>query len=218
MIEALSVSTALILGLLGSAHCLGMCGGIAASISLGNASGGFSYLFSYNIGRLFSYFIAGCIVGSVGAFSTDSTLSIILRTLAGAMLIAMGLYVAQWWRGLVHVERLGSKLWSFIQPAASKLLPVRNQKQALSLGFIWGWLPCGLVYSTLIWSATAQNALYSGTLMLAFGVGTLPAMLATGAFATQVKSLLKNRHFQSVSGGLIILFGIYTIPLRALFA
>lgn len=215
MIEALSLSTAVVLGLLGSAHCLGMCGGIAASISLGNSSGKISYLFSYNTGRLFSYFIAGCIVGSFGAFTADSTLSILLRTIAGLMLVAMGLYVAQWWKGLVQVERAGGKLWSLIQPAASKLLPVRSQPQALALGFIWGWLPCGLVYSTLIWSATAQNPLYSGALMLAFGAGTLPAMLTTGAFAVQVKQLLKDRRFQSVSGLLIIAFGIYTIPFSA---
>ncbi|SIS62086.1 hypothetical protein SAMN05421760_102519 [Neptunomonas antarctica] len=168
------------------------------------------------MGRLISYALAGALVGSIGILVKDSTLAIVLRTLAGLLLITMGLYVAQWWKGLVHVEKLGSKLWSVIRPATSKLLPVKNVKQALLLGFFWGWLPCGLVYSTLIWAATAQDALQSSSLMFAFGIGTLPAMLTTGLLAKQVKTLLANRNVQHLAGLLIILFGFYTIPFQAI--
>lgn len=216
MTDSLSLTTAVLLGLLGSAHCLGMCGGIAATISMGQKSARLPNLLGYNLGRLISYSIAGALVGSLGILVKDSTLAIFLRTLAGILLITMGLYVAQWWKGLVHVEKLGNKLWSFIRPTASKLLPVKSIKQALLLGFFWGWLPCGLVYSTLIWAATAQSPLQSGSLMLAFGVGTLPAMLTTGLLAKQVQNLLANRNVQYVAGFLILLFGLYTIPFRAI--
>lgn len=214
MTEPLSLLTALILGLLGSAHCLGMCGGIAAAIALGNHQ--LRHLAAYNLGRLFSYSLAGALAGSVGLVAADGFWPLLLRTLAGLMLIAMGLYVANWWKGLVYLEQLGSRLWALIQPAASRLLPVKNSRQALMLGFFWGWLPCGLVYSTLIWSATAQDTFYSSTLMLAFGIGTLPAMLTTGLLAQQVNQILKNTRVQQSAGILIILFGLYSIPFPGL--
>jgi sulfite exporter TauE/SafE len=214
--ESLSLTTAVFLGLLGSAHCLGMCGGIAATMAMGPQNTRIPNLIGYNMGRLISYALAGALVGSIGILVKDSTLAIVLRSIAGLLLITMGLYVAQWWKGLVHVEKLGNKLWSVIRPTASKLLPVKNVKQALLLGFFWGWLPCGLVYSTLIWAATAQDALQSSSLMLAFGIGTLPAMLTTGLLAKQVKTLLANRNVQHLAGLLIILFGFYTIPINAI--
>lgn len=216
MIDTLSYSTAFLLGLLGSAHCLGMCGGIAATIGMGNQNSRILHLFGYNLGRIFSYVIAGVLIGSLGVLLKDSFLAFLLRSLAGLMLIAMGLYVAQWWQGLTKVELLGNRLWSFIRPAASKLLPVKTLPQALLLGFFWGWLPCGLIYSTLIWSSSAQSNLQSGLLMLAFGLGTLPAMLTTGLLAKQISAILRNTRIQQASGILIILFGIYTLPINAL--
>ncbi|MGY8869453.1 MAG: sulfite exporter TauE/SafE family protein [Pseudomonadales bacterium] len=216
MTESLSISTAILLGLLGSAHCLGMCGGIAATIALGQKRSRIPNLIGYNFGRLISYALAGALVGSLGILIKDSTLAIALRTLAGLLLITMGLYVAQWWKGLTQVEKLGSKLWSLIRPAASKLLPVKNIKQALLLGFFWGWLSCGLIYSTLIWAATAQDPIQSASLMFAFGVGTLPAMLSTGILAKQMQTLLANRNVQHIAGLMIILFGLYTIPFNGI--
>lgn len=215
MPTSLTITTAIILGLLGSAHCLGMCGGIAASIAMTQTRR--YYLVAYNIGRIFSYSLAGILVGSLGFMIKDPTIGLVLRTLAGLMLIAMGLYIGQWWKGLTHIEKLGQGLWSLIRPAASKLLPVTSLWQALLLGFFWGWLPCGLIYSTLIWSASAQDPLHSGLLMLAFGLGTLPAMLATGLLATEIKSLLTQQWVHCAAGLMIIVFGLYTLPLEGLF-
>lgn len=216
MIEHLNFGAALLLGLLGSAHCLGMCGGIAATIGLNTPQNRISRLVAYNLGRITSYVLAGAIVGSFGILIKDGALAVGLRTLAALMLIAMGLYVANWWKGLVHVERLGQRLWRVIQPSAGKLLPVKTLPQALLLGFFWGWLPCGLVYSTLIWSATAASSMESALLMAGFGLGTLPAMLSTGLLAAQVKALLGHRYVQSVAGIMIIAFGVYTLPIHAL--
>ncbi len=216
MIDSLSYSTAFLLGLLGSAHCLGMCGGIAATIGMGSSQTRGLHLLGYNLGRIFSYSLAGLLVGSIGVLLKDAFLTILLRTFAAVMLILMGLYVAQWWKGLTKIESIGNRLWSLIRPTASKLLPVKSLPQAILLGFFWGWLPCGLIYSTLIWSSAAQNNLQSALLMMMFGLGTLPAMLTTGLMAKQVSQILKNRTTQQISGLVIILLGIYTLPFKAL--
>ena len=216
MSEPLSVVTAFVLGLLGSAHCMGMCGGIAATIGLRQHQKRIGHLLGYNFGRVISYSIAGALVGSLGFLLKGEILGLALRTFAGLLLIAMGLYIAKWWQGLLQVEKLGGYAWRFIQPFAARLLPVESAKQAITLGFFWGWLPCGLVYSTLLWSATAQSASQSALLMLAFGVGTLPAMLLTGILAQQAQSLLANQYVRSISGLMVIVFGIYTIPFAGL--
>ncbi|MFT5705856.1 MAG: sulfite exporter TauE/SafE [Oceanospirillaceae bacterium] len=213
----LNITSAFFLGVLGSAHCIGMCGGIASSISLSQGTSKTLNILFYNIGRIASYTIAGAVLGSLNIASRYNILEVPLRTFAALMLIAMGLYVAHWWRGLTKIEAIGHQLWRFISPAASKLLPVKNFRQAFTLGAFWGWLPCGLVYSTLIWSSAANSSLSSATLMLFFGLGTLPAMMTTSLLAKQLKSLLSKRISQQISGSIIIGFGLYHIPWLAFF-
>jgi len=219
MTEPLLISTAIMIGLLGSTHCIGMCGGIAASIglqrhrsTLSNAS----FLMSYNLGRISSYAIAGALLGSVGALVATGTSGLILRSFAGFMLIAMGLYVGQWWLGITHLEKVGGKLWKLIGPSASRLMPVKTLPQALLLGVAWGWLPCGLVYSTLLWSSSAGSWQQGALLMAGFGLGTLPAMFTTGLLAQQVKALLQQKWTRKLSALVIIAFGIFTLPLSEL--
>ncbi|RTE67639.1 sulfite exporter TauE/SafE family protein [Amphritea opalescens] len=219
MTEQVSALTALLLGLLGSAHCLGMCGGISSAVAMGidrKNQHPALLLLGFNLGRITSYTIAGALLGSLGWLISSPTTAILLRTFAGVILILMGLYVAQIWRGLALIEKQGNHLWRHIQPLSRRLLPVSNPLQALALGGLWGWLPCGLVYSTLIWSATAGDWKVSAMMMACFGLGTVPAMLATGLLANQVQALLKNKKAQTVAGLLIILFGLYTIPWRGL--
>ena len=122
-----------------------------------------------------------------------------LRVLAALLLIAMGLYLAGWWSGLTRIEVLGRGVWRHIQPLASRLLPVSSLPVRCCWGLV-GWLPCGLVYSTLLWAASQGHAGYSAALMLAFGVGTWPVLLATGLAAERVNTLLKRRSVR-VAGG-----------------
>ena len=206
----LTVVSALLLGFLGSTHCLGMCGGIAASMAL--SGNHFRFLLGYNAGRIFSYTLAGLLVGSLGLFSQSMTSALVLRTLAALMLVLMGLYIGQWWRALTYLEKAGQGLWSLIRPAASRLLPVKSLPQAMLLGFFWGWLPCGLIYSTLVWSAGAGDPTSSATLMLCFGLGTLPAMLTTGLIAHNIKQLMQTSWMPRVSGLLVILMGLASFP------
>lgn len=208
--------SALILGLLGGGHCLGMCGGLMGALTLAippeQRGRRLQLLLAYNLGRILSYASAGLLFGLAGWAVASSPAAMLLRIVAGLLLISMGLYLGGWWSGLTRIEALGRGLWRHIQPVAGRLLPVTSLPRALLLGALWGWLPCGLVYSTLLWAASQGNALDSGLLMLAFGLGTWPVLLATGLAAERLTALLRRRGVRMTGGLLVILFGLWTLP------
>jgi sulfite exporter TauE/SafE len=208
--------SALILGLLGGGHCLGMCGGLMGALTMAipkeQRSRRFRLLLAYNVGRIFSYACAGLLIGLAGWAVANSPGAMVLRVMAALLLIIMGLYLAGWWSGLTRIEGLGRWLWRYIQPVASRLLPVSSTPRALLLGGLWGWLPCGLVYSTLLWAASQGNALHSALLMLAFGIGTWPVLIATGLAAERTTALLRKRGVRVAGGLLVIVFGLWTLP------
>ena len=208
--------SALILGLLGGGHCLGMCGGLMSALTLAipadRRAQRFQLLLAYNLGRIFSYAAAGLSLGLAGWALNNSPAAMLLRIIAALLLIAMGLYLAGWWSGLTRIEALGRGLWRYIQPLTRRFMPVTNWPRALILGGLWGWLPCGLVYSTLLWASSQGNALDSAALMLAFGLGTLPVLLATGMAAERLSALLRERGVRMAGGVLVILFGLWTLP------
>lgn len=210
------LGSALVLGLLGGGHCLGMCGGLMGALTLAippeQRGRRLRLLLAYNLGRILSYASAGLLLGLAGWAVASSPAALALRVVAALLLIAMGLYLAGWWSGLTRIEALGRGLWRHIQPLASRLLPVSSLPRALLLGALWGWLPCGLVYSTLLWAASQGNAGYSAALMLAFGLGTWPVLLATGLAAERVNALLRRRSVRVAGGVLVMLFGIWTMP------
>ncbi|WP_461536427.1 sulfite exporter TauE/SafE family protein [Spongorhabdus nitratireducens] len=217
--EVAQAVTAFSLGLLGSAHCIGMCGGITTALGAGMPSGQhrsaavLPMLLAYNTGRIFSYAVAGSLVGSFGWLAASNPAgAIALRWLAGLMLVFMGLYIGGWWRILTRLEQAGGILWKQVQPMASRLLPAKNPLQALLLGGLWGWLPCGLVYSTLIWSASSGDGLQSGILMAFFGLGTLPSLLLTGMLASQLTSIMQKRQVRTTAALIVIGCGLWTIP------
>ncbi|MBE7374906.1 sulfite exporter TauE/SafE family protein [Pseudomonas lopnurensis] len=208
--------SAMVLGLLGGGHCLGMCGGLMGALTMAippeQRAKRLRLLLAYNLGRVASYATAGLLIGLAGWAVASSPAAMALRVLAALLLISMGLYLAGWWSGLTRVEALGKGLWRHIQPLASRLLPVTSLPRALLLGALWGWLPCGLVYSTLLWSASQGDALDSALLMLAFGIGTWPVLLATGLAAERLTALLRKRGVRVAGGVLVILFGLWTLP------
>ena len=220
----LSYPSAFLIGLLGSTHCLGMCGGISASLSMALPVGkGFRLrqsllLFAFNSGRIASYALIATLVAllSTSAANQWAELGVVLRSIAGLLLIFMGLSMGQWWQGIRYVERIGAPLWKRLSPITRKLLPVNNAGQALALGALWGWLPCGLVYSTLGWAALQPTVGSAALTMMFFGLGTLPSMLATGYAASWISGLKSNQMFRKFTGALLILFGLWTLPLMAL--
>jgi len=209
----LPLLTAFSLGLFSSAHCIGMCGGIMGALSMAiprEAQGRrWRLLLSYNLGRVASYTLMGLIAGAlVGGIAPGSP---VLRLIAGLLLIAMGLYLADWWRGLTWLERGGQFIWRYIQPLGRRLMPVTRAPQALLLGALWGWLPCGLVYTALAYALAQGGAMPSGGVMLAFGLGTLPAVLAAGIAAQRLTTLLRKKALRRVMALLIMAFGVWTL-------
>jgi uncharacterized protein len=213
----LSYLSAFLVGLLGGGHCVGMCGGIvgAVTLSLPGQRPQFPFLLAYNSGRIVSYTMAGVLAGLVGASSLflDHLLPIekALYSLASIMLIVLGLYLAGLWQGVLVLERAGGVLWQRLQPLSKKLLPLRSTPQAFLLGLLWGWLPCGLVYSVLVAALATGSALHGGLLMLAFGLGTLPALLAMGMTAVTLKTFLQQRCVRRISGLLVLSFGLLSL-------
>lgn len=215
MIEWASLVTAFLLGLLSSAHCVGMCGGIMGALTMAIPAEArqrrLQLLLSYNLGRIASYVLMGILFGLFASVFTQWGGNGWLRMLAGVLMILMGLYLADWWRGLVYLERLGRHLWAYLQPLGKSFLPVTSAPKALILGSIWGWLPCGLVYSALAYAMTQAQPLAAGSVMLAFGLGTLPAVLLTGLAAQQLTRWLQRRYIRIGFALLVILFGVWTI-------
>ncbi len=219
-----SFLAAFLIGLSGGVHCFGMCGGIVGALTLGLPSAPgqpllarLPYLLMYNLGRIISYVTAGMLAGGVGAWAAHwlsvHQAQLGLQVLAGLFMILLGLYLAGWWPVLTHLERAGGVLWRRIEPLGRRLLPVRTAMQALGIGLVWGWLPCGLVYSVLVWAIGAGGALQGGLLLLSFGLGSLPALLALGAFAATLARFVRQPLVRQVAGTLVILFGIYKIGL-----
>ena len=208
----LGYASALGLGLAGAGHCLGMCGGIAAALNLGGPRST-AVTLAYHGGRISSYTLLGGLLGLAAGSIDISAWTMGLRYLAGLMLIGMGLYVADWWRGMAVLERAGAYLWQPIQRLSSRWLPVRHWPQGFALGLCWGFMPCGLIYSSLAWAATAQDAATSALMMFLFGIGTLPAMLATSLGADRLQNFLRRRGLKLLIAIMLIVSGIWTLYL-----
>ncbi|MFC3679734.1 sulfite exporter TauE/SafE family protein [Bacterioplanoides pacificum] len=214
MNEPLSLLTALLIGLFGASHCLVMCGGIAAAT--GNSSlpeRRLASLLAFNGGRISSYAVAGLLVGAAGLWlqQLHDSLMLLLRSLAGVMLILMGLYVARWASWLTRIERLGQYLWRFLQPQTGRLLQQSSLTARFGLGMLWGWLPCGLIYSTLSWVAANGDPLLGALTMATFGLGTLPALLAGGLAAATLSRWLNHQLTRQLAGLLLIGYGLWTV-------
>jgi sulfite exporter TauE/SafE len=215
MIDWPTLLAAFSIGILGGAHCIGMCGGIIGALTLSTSVNQYRQRFfiivMYNLGRISSYlFIAWVFYQLAHAIESYFALQF-MRYIAGFLLIAMGLYLADWWRGLVYLERAGSVLWRYVQPFSQRLLPVDSLSKALLLGAVWGWLPCGLIYSALAYSMAADSSLQAVLTMLAFALGTLPAVMASGLLAERMMALVKTAWIRKSFAAFIILFGLWTL-------
>ena len=157
--------------------------------------------------------IIGAIVGFTGSIAAKNVGIPLsgLRLFAGVFLVFLGLYLGQWLMWIARVEKLGQKLWRYLSPISKRFIPVDNTKKALSLGALWGWLPCGLIYSTLTWALASNSALQGAGIMFSFGLGTLPALVTISLGLLHVKKLLTNPIFRKSMALLVLLYGIYTI-------
>lgn len=179
------------IGLFSTLHCVGMCGGIIGTLSLSLAppirrdrSRLLGFVLVYSLGRITSYAMAGYLLAALGhelfAFISPHNGHRLLEIFSSLLIGAIGMYLAGWFPGLSRLEHLGQPLWRRIEPVGRRLLPVTSLSQAYAFGSIWGWLPCGLVYTTLFWAAAAGSGGEGALLMATFGIGTLPMVLAAG--------------------------------------
>lgn len=175
------------------------------------------YQLAYNTGRISSYVLIGALFGFLGSslnsLATFLPAQQILQAFAGLFMIALGLYLGGWWFGIVAVEKVGKSVWRRLSPYASKFTPVRHLHQAWLYGLVWGWLPCGLVYSMLIMALSAGGALEGGLVMLAFGLGTLPNLLLMGVFAFYFTKISRNIWVRRFAGASVMAMGVWQLYL-----
>ncbi|MEY3789362.1 MAG: hypothetical protein RLZ09_198 [Pseudomonadota bacterium] len=219
-----------LIGLLGGVHCLGMCGGIVGAFSVatppaknfpiavvtqtrsvGFLPEGSLRVLAFNLGRIASYMVAGAVaglLGSIPALIRITTLQSIGYWLANVLLIALGLTLMNLWHGLARVESLGLWLWRRVQPLISRFLPVETVWQAAALGSLWGWVPCGMVYSVLMTALLTGSALHGALVMLAFGLGTLPLLFSMGLLGTRLQTNLQKPMVRTLAGLVVLSFGL----------
>lgn len=212
--------SAFLIGFAGGVHCIGMCGGIVVALRMASPSRGSSLPFTlmYNTGRIISYTIAGALTGAVGTMLTRSVphASMILSVLSGVMLILLAMYLGNWYKGLNALESMGQGIFKRIQPYSKRFIPFATPLHALPYGFIWGWLPCGLVYSTLTWSLASSSPLDGALIMLFFGLGTLPTLVAASYSVDYLVRGFKHAVTRQLIASVLLMYAILLIY-RAIF-
>lgn len=197
-------------GFASGVHCVGMCGGIVCAFCANG--GGVPRQLAFNLGRISSYAAAGAaagLAGGAGAWIAGALpAQTALYALANVMLLLVGLHLAGVGGWLARIESLGAPLWRRLQPLAARLLPARTPAQAYAAGLVWGWLPCGLVYGALAAAAFAGSPAAGALAMLAFGLGTLPNLLAAGLAAGRVRALAARRAVRIAAGSVVFGFGL----------
>ena len=218
MFEESLYFSAFLIGLFGGTHCAGMCGGIISGLTLGISEENrrknlLSFSLLYNLGRIISYSVAGAMAASLGAVSDNYGFGIevrkILTLIAATVMIFLGLYLTGWWTNVIlKFEKIGSFLWQRIEPYAKRYIPIHSHGHALIAGLLWGWLPCGLVYSTLFLAMTGKSVAQGVLIMTSFGIGTLPTLLTIGYFSGSLIANLQKKWIRTFAGIMIIGFGI----------
>ncbi len=206
MANETTLFTLFLIGFFGGSHCVGMCGGLSSAFALQLPPHikRFWLILLLNTGRITSYTLIGLILGSLGqvGISLDQTRGLQngLYIAANILLLLIGLYLAGLSGWVRHIESLGKPVWKRLNPLLNRLLPIRSIPACFGVGLLWGWLPCGLVYSASLYAFGSGSALTGGLYMLAFALGTLPNLLAMGFFASQLRSLLQNQTVRLITG------------------
>ena len=229
MFAGLHLLPVLLVGLAGSVHCVGMCGGVVSAFSAQprsvvlvrrRRSSGVERVLAYNAGRIASYSLAGGLAGSVGGGARllvqVASAQMIMYWLANLMLAALGLYLMDAWRGVLRIEQGGQFLWRRLQPLTARLQPLDSPFKLLALGGVWGFLPCGMVYSVLATAMLSGSAARGAAVMLAFGLGTLPMLLVLGVAGARLRGALQRVAVRRIAGAIVLGFALLAM-LRMLF-
>jgi sulfite exporter TauE/SafE len=218
-LESFTLLAAFLAGLAGSVHCLAMCGGISGALGVrarGQGAGPLNVALqcaTHQLGRLTSYALAGAMIGSAAGFVPallhNDELILAMRALAGLVLVGAAIGVLSTWRPLAQLERMGATCWRHLAPL-SRSLPANRPAGQFLLGMLWGWLPCGMVYSMLMVAALSGAAGRGAATMLCFGLGTVPAVFSAGVASAQVLRVNRARGVKTALGSLLLVFGVAT--------
>ena len=214
------ISASFMLGLLGSMHCVGMCGSIVGLMTHAarqqNASTWLRYVKipCYHIGRILSYSLAGFIAGSIGStligrIGMDRAHTI-AQLLSGVFMLLLGLSLGGFFNGLAVLDPIGNKLWKLLAPLAKRSFTLKSPLSALFAGAVWGWLPCGLVYTALMLSLPSHCPTQGALAMASFGIGTLPLLWVVGHLSGRAFSIAQHTLLRRVIGLIIVGFAILT--------
>jgi uncharacterized protein len=207
-------------GVLGSAHCVAMCGGIVGTLSGSidpnlrkRPSTQLGYVLAYNVGRIASYAAFGAVFAALamGLSRTLVDVQLVLRGIAGALMLCLGLYLVGLFPRFTAIERLGAPVFAKVSPWAKRLLPVRSHTHAAALGALWGWVPCGMVYTALALATASGQPAMGALTMVAFGLGTLPAMLTSGIVSGHVLARFGSIWVRRTAGVVIAVFGVMSV-------
>jgi sulfite exporter TauE/SafE len=218
MTGMLTMSAAFLLGLAGSGHCLAMCGGVTAALGLATARDASgrprpALLLGCQIGRIVSYSLAGLLfagaLGGVVAFLDVDSVRKALRALAALALLFAAL-VAFGYLGNSG-SRFGHALWRQLAPLGRRFLPINSLPRACAFGMLWGWMPCGFVYSVLLVATLQQSAVRGAMTMAVFGLGTLPGLFLTALASRRFVALTATRAARRVAGSVLVVSAIVTL-------
>jgi sulfite exporter TauE/SafE len=214
-----SFFVAILMGLFSAFHCLGMCGSIIGSLTLSlkreireNKRLLLPFVASYNAGRVLSYSMAGMLAGFA-----ENVLSMplgeghghrILQILSAIVMLGAGLHIGGWFPRFAYIEKFGNVVWRRIEPYGRRLVPVETLPRAFVFGMVWGWLPCGLVYTALALAATTGDVFRSTFTMLAFGLGTMPAVMGVGIMTSWMVKLSNMKRFRELTGIVLIFLAL----------
>jgi len=216
--QALTPFAAFVLGLLASGHCVLMCGGITSALGLATAKRADGtprrlLLLGYQFGRIASYALAGLLIGGIGSafihFLDGETTRRTLRILT-ALALALAALV------MLGVLRdpgagFGRRIWPKLAPLGRRLLPVTTLPRALAFGALWGWMPCGFVYTILFVAALTAQPLQGAVTMAAFGLGTLPALFAASWAAPRFATLANRTGLRRSAGAMLLASALLTV-------
>lgn len=217
MSDGITLFSLFVLGFLGGTHCVGMCGGISSAFALQLPPHikRIYLIILMNIGRMGSYVLIGVLMGALSQIGSFLHYAHVwqqtLFMAANGLLLLMGLYLAGIFNAAARIDIIGKPIWRQLNPLLNRLLPIQSASACVAVGALWGWLPCGLVYNAALYALGSGSAGKGGLYLLAFGLGTLPNLLAMGVFATQLKTFLQQKSIRLTAGLLISFWAVWQL-------
>lgn len=206
------LTTVFLMGLLGGAHCVAMCGGVS-TVLCAAAPRKLGYALAYNVGRVSGYAALGAILGGIGGVASLAqvdALRFALRAIAALCMLSVGLHLAGLPSAVKRLESLGAPLWRRVSPRVGRLLPLRSPAHALVAGVVWALMPCGLLYAALALAASAGSAGLGALTMATFGLATLPLMVTLGALSQGIARAMTRPWVRRAAGVVVLGFGVWS--------